>query len=49
MILYMENGDVAEIGTHEQLMKQGGKYAALYAAASDAIENRPSAAPGMSV
>ena len=36
LILYMENGDVAEIGTHEQLMELGGKYAALYAAASDA-------------
>ncbi len=44
MILYMEDGDVAEIGTHEQLMKQGGKYAALYAAASDAMGNRPPAA-----
>ena len=38
IILYMENGDVAEIGTHNQLMERGGKYAALYAAASDAME-----------
>ena len=38
LILYMEDGDVAETGTHEQLMKLGGKYAALYAAASDAME-----------
>ena len=37
LILYMEDGDVAETGTHEQLMKLGGKYAALYAAASDAV------------
>ena len=37
MILYMEKGDVAEIGTHEQLMERKGKYAALYAAASDAV------------
>ena len=36
LILYMEDGDVAELGTHEQLMKLGGKYAALYEAASDA-------------
>ena len=28
--LYMEKGDVAEIGTHEQLMERKGKYAALY-------------------
>lgn len=35
LILYMEAGDVAEIGTHEELMKRGGKYAVLYAAASD--------------
>lgn len=46
MILYMENGDVAEIGTHEQLMAQGGKYAALYAAASEATGSRLSAASG---
>ena len=39
LILYMENGDVAEIGTHEQLMERGGRYAALYAAASDAAGN----------
>ncbi len=35
LILYMDNGDVAEAGTHEQLMKRGGKYAAMYAAASE--------------
>ena len=46
MILYMENGDVAEIGTHEQLMEQGGKYAALYAAASDAAGNQLPVASG---
>jgi ATP-binding cassette subfamily B protein len=46
MILYMENGDVARIGTHEQLMEQGGKYAALYAAASDATGNQLPVASG---
>jgi ATP-binding cassette subfamily B protein len=46
IILYMENGDVAEIGTHEQLMEQGGKYAALYAAASDATGNQLPVASG---
>ena len=46
MILYMEDGDVAEIGTHEQLMEQGGKYAALYAAASDAMAGRMPAVSG---
>ena len=30
VILYMEDGDVKEIGNHEELMKKNGKYAALY-------------------
>ena len=29
-ILYMENGDIKEIGDHDTLMKMNGKYAALY-------------------
>ena len=30
MILYMENGDIKEVGNHDSLMKLNGKYAVLY-------------------
>ena len=30
VILYMENGDIKEVGDHDTLMKLNGKYATLY-------------------
>ncbi len=36
MILYMQDGDVRETGTHEGLLKQNGLYAKMYNAQFDA-------------
>ena len=33
-IVYLENGSIAEYGNHESLIKQNGKYAAMYLAQS---------------
>ena len=30
VILYMENGDIKEVGDHDALIEQNGKYAMLY-------------------
>lgn len=34
-IIYMENGDIKEVGNHKELMRLGGRYATLYNSASD--------------
>ncbi len=30
VLLYMENGDIKEVGDHDTLLARGGKYAELY-------------------
>lgn len=30
MIIYMKDGDIKEIGTHDELISQNGMYAELY-------------------
>ena len=30
LILFLEDGKIAEMGSHEELMKNGGRYAAMY-------------------
>ena len=34
IILYVENGDITEAGSHDELMKKNGSYAKMYAEAS---------------
>ena len=38
VILVMEQGDVVESGTHEELLAQGGAYAKLYNSQFDGCE-----------
>ncbi len=30
MVIYMQEGDIKEVGTHNDLLKEDGLYAALY-------------------
>ncbi|MCB5951756.1 ABC transporter ATP-binding protein/permease [Enterococcus sp. BWT-B8] len=38
-ILYMQEGDIKEQGTHEELLKQGGYYASLYNSQFEELED----------
>ena len=42
-ILYMENGTIAERGTHEALLAMGGRYAALHEKQAKAAEEAEAA------
>ena len=35
MIVLIEDGKIAEQGTHEELMKLGGRYASMYLTQTD--------------
>lgn len=36
-IIFMEDGDIKEVGTHAQLLARGGLYASMYQSASDSV------------
>jgi ATP-binding cassette subfamily B protein len=37
-IVVMESGKIAEVGTHDELLRKGGSYAALWAAFTEDAE-----------
>ena len=39
-IFYLEDGKIAESGTHEQLCAMGGRYAALWRAQTEKYQDR---------
>jgi ABC-type multidrug transport system fused ATPase/permease subunit len=44
-IFYLENGTLAEAGSHEELMRRGGKYAELFEVQSKYYREHPDGEP----
>ena len=44
-IFYLENGTLAEVGSHTELMRRGGKYAELFEVQSKYYREHPHGEP----